>query len=301
MKKLFILLLTLSSFMAFASVAEAKRFGFGKSFGYSKQVAPKNYGQKNTFKTSPASKPSAQPGKAGAAKSRSAGLGILGGLAAGGLLAALFMGGGFDGIQLFDILIIGVVGFILFKLFIYFRRQPKYAGHQDEYAVHQDEQPPANTQQRDNVQAAYPAPSASGSIFGTALSEEAQPISELPAWFDEQGFVDNAKSHFVAVQAAWDAADVTELKDYCSPELLAAMSVEMAALQPGANHTVVDELNVELVDAVLDGEYLVVSVRFTGFIIEELGGEAHAFNEIWHIRRLAEGSGNWQISGIQQP
>ncbi len=43
--------------------------------------------------------------------------GILGGLLAGGLLAALFGSGAFEGIQFMDILIIAVLAFILFKIF----------------------------------------------------------------------------------------------------------------------------------------------------------------------------------------
>ncbi|MGR5470930.1 Tim44 domain-containing protein, partial [Vibrio astriarenae] len=41
--------------------------------------------------------------------------GLLGGLLAGGLLAAFF-GGSFEGIQFMDILIIGLIAFVIFKL-----------------------------------------------------------------------------------------------------------------------------------------------------------------------------------------
>lgn len=41
--------------------------------------------------------------------------GLLGGLLAGGLLAAFF-GGAFEGIQFMDILIMGLIAFVIFKL-----------------------------------------------------------------------------------------------------------------------------------------------------------------------------------------
>ncbi|HBQ45378.1 MAG TPA: Tim44 domain-containing protein [Thiomicrospira sp.] len=309
MKKIFIILLTLVTFSVFSQVADAKRFGGGKSFGYSKQVPPKQYNQKPAAKPSKetAEKSAGTAGAAGvaggagtvAAKSgASRWLGPLAGLAAGGLLAAMIFGDGFAGIQILDILIIGGIAFVLFKLFTRRRQQPSIAGHehssdkilQDDHQKREVYQQPAPKQQ-----------TSSGSIFGSALSEEAQSIEQLPSWFDEAGFITNAKSHFVAVQKAWDAADVSEIESYCSAELFSALSSEMATMQAGENHTEIDELNVELVDAAIDADYLVVSIRFSGFIIEEKGGVAHSFNEIWHIRRLAIGEGDWQISGIQQP
>ncbi|EPN40974.1 import inner membrane translocase, subunit Tim44, partial [Pseudomonas syringae pv. actinidiae ICMP 19096] len=51
------------------------------------------------------------------------------GIAAGGLLASMFMGDGFNGLQLFDILIMGLIAFLIFR-FIARRRQqqqPKMA------------------------------------------------------------------------------------------------------------------------------------------------------------------------------
>ena len=75
-------------------IAEAKRFGGGKSFGKS-------------FKTAPAPKQKQQNtntiGKQDTAKGASSkkGLmgGLLGGLLMGGLLASIFAGGGFEGIH----------------------------------------------------------------------------------------------------------------------------------------------------------------------------------------------------------
>lgn len=299
-------ILSLSLLVFGLQAAEAKRFGGGKSFGYSKKMAPKQY--KNT---PPAAKPAAPAAGAATAKSgaKASGasrfLGPLAGLAAGGLLAVMLFGDGFEGLQIMDMLLFALIGVGIWMFLRRRRATPTaYAGapYSDTSA-----QPPhtpsakAEPQQREAA-ASTPSynPNAGGSLIGSAVSDEANNLLVAPAWFDESAFIDGAKGHFIAVQKAWDALDVSELESYCTPELFAALQTEMAGLTPGSNHTEVDELNAETASMSIDGDYFVVSVRFSGFIKESAEADAHAFSEVWHIRRLAEGSGNWQIAGIQQ-
>lgn len=307
------------SFFATMQVAEAKRFGGGGSYGYSKKMAPKSFKQD--------SKPASQPGSQAAGKAPAAAgaqasgasrfLGPLAGIAAGGLLAAMLFGDGFDGIQLLDILLIALVAFLIFA---FIRRRRAQASHPAGYAASghapvsyepttYDPTSSASAQKRqmaaDSAPSSSESPSAyvphsEGSMIGADLSPSAEPVLVKPDWFDEAGFIEQAKSHFVAVQQAWDALDAKELRDYCTPELFEALQAEMSQLQFGTNHTEVDELYAEMADMAIEGDYFVVSVRFSGFIKEDANDEAHAFHEIWHIRRLAEGRGNWQIAGIQQ-
>ncbi len=303
MKKI-TLWLSMMTFTFFATMqtAEAKRFGGGSSFGYSKKVAPKQYN--STSK--PASNPSAaNTTTAAGAKTSGASrfLGPLAGIAAGGLLAAMLFGDGFEGIQLLDILLIAFLAFILFSLF---RRRA--GAHQTAYSGHRGQEPssydatssPYQTREAATMDYSSHTHQTGESIIGSGLSDDAEPVQVKPDWFDEARFIEDARSHFVAVQKAWDALDAKELQDYCTPELYNALKVEMAQLQVGTNHTEVDELNADIADLAIDGDYFIVSVRFSGFIKEEADGFAHAFNEIWHIRRLAEGRGPWQIAGIQQ-
>ncbi|QBZ82201.1 import inner membrane translocase, subunit Tim44 [Hydrogenovibrio crunogenus] len=290
------------TFFATMQVAEAKRFGGGGSFGYSKQIAPKKFNS-----TKPSSKTDAANAKSNttAAGTRPSGasrfLGPLAGIAAGGLLAAMLFGDGFDGIQLLDIMLIALVAFLLFS-FLKKRQaammQPAYS-RAPSHSAYETESRQTVEQMRETHVPTY-EPNASGSIIGSALPEQADLTLEKPEWFDEASFIEASKEHFRAVQKAWDTLDARELTDYCTPELFAALQSEMDSLQAGENHTEVDELNAETVDMAVDGEYFIVSVRFSGFIKEERNDVAHAFNEIWHIRRLAVGEGNWQIAGIQQ-
>jgi predicted lipid-binding transport protein (Tim44 family) len=304
MKRLLMLFtLTLITFAFSVQSAEAKRFGMGKSYGYSKKVAPKNYGQPS------APKPSASPssaGKQGAAQPARSGasrwLGPLAGLAAGGLLAAMLFGDGFQGIQFMDILLFGLIAFILFKIFAR-RRQAQQpmaqAGGYGQSEPGTPHQAPQNFQTHSPEPVSTSAGATGGSIIGSALSENAEPVrnaEQLPEWFDAESFVEAAKHNFVEVQKAWDAKDLEEIRSYCSPELFSALEKELPA-EP--THTEVDTLDAEIADIAIEDGYLIVSVRFSGFIKEEKDGDAHAFNEIWHLRRRLDGSDNWVIIGIQ--
>ncbi|WP_051145029.1 Tim44 domain-containing protein [Thiomicrorhabdus sp. Kp2] len=312
-KPSFIVLFTLMfGLFSVAQVAEAKRFGAGKSFGYSKQVAPKQY---NTPPKAAPAKPAANTATAGKPVSgASKWLGPLAGLAAGGLLAAMLFGDGFDGLQLFDILLFALIAFVLFKLFA---RKAQGRSQQEYQPVYSEPEPSHQASYRSEQnayrQANEPASSNStssntGSIIGADLedgvgqgvSENAQFLNEIPAWFDEHGFVEGAKSHFITLQKAWDNVDLSEMESYCTPELFSALQQELRGVQAGDNQTVVDTLDAEVAAMAVDGEYFIVSVRFSGFIQEEAVKGAHAFNEIWHIRRLANDEGNWQVAGIQQ-
>ena len=111
--------------------AEARRMGGGKSFGAApmhksqpaqRQQAPQQQATPRNQQTNPA-----------ATSGASRWLGPLAGIAAGGLLAAMLFGDGFQGLQLFDILIFGLLAFVLFKLFSRrtaqaMQRQPHPAG-----------------------------------------------------------------------------------------------------------------------------------------------------------------------------
>ncbi|WP_024850270.1 Tim44 domain-containing protein [Hydrogenovibrio kuenenii] len=300
MKRTLILIMTLVSFLAFAQVAEAKRFGFGGSYGYSKKIAPQQYSKRPASPNYQKAKPQASAGQR-PASGASRWLGPLAGIAAGGLLAAMLFGDGFQGIQPFDILIFILIAFVLMSFFRR-RQQPVYTSSYDQRAGEAGQPAYRESYEQQYEQNPQTAPSHNlqGSMIGSAISDDAQSVEEMPSWFNKDDFLENAKHHFVEVQKAWDAQDLTEIRAYCAPELIDALEKDMQGVDMAANFTQVDELRADIADTVVDGNYFIVSVRFSGFIVEEQGGFAHAFNEIWHIRRLTAGEGDWQIAGIQQ-
>ena len=92
--------------------ANAKRFGGGKSAGaapthQTSQMAPSSPGVGGAAATAGAAGAAGAAAKAGGA---SRWLGPLAGIAAGGLLASMFMGDGFQGMQIMDFLIMGLIG-----------------------------------------------------------------------------------------------------------------------------------------------------------------------------------------------
>jgi len=298
--------LVLSFGLTVPQPAEAKRFGGGGSLGQQKSMPAQQRQQTPPAQQQAVPARQAAPAAGAAAASGSAKwLGPLAGLAAGGLLAWMIFGEGFEGFQIMDflliaLLILGVVMFLRMR-----RRnaatEPAYAG-----AEHRAPQAPVSqpetvqTRQASPMQSASASSNTSGSMIGSALGLNALHHVESPSWFDAGSFTEGAKSHFIAIQKAWDAADATEIRSYCTAELFAELEAMMADMQPGENHTEVDTLYTEIVDQSIDGGFFVVSMRFSGFIKESQTEEAHAFNEIWHIRRLAAGEGNWEIAGIQQ-
>src|SRR5690554_2939769 len=183
-----ILSITLALFigLSFSFDAEARRFGGGKSFGAApkhRQVQPQQRQQQKQ----------AQPqqnntGKTAATSGASRWLGPLAGIAAGGLLAAMLFGDGFQGLQLFDILIFGLIAFVLFKLFRrrsapVMQRQPHPASG-PAAPVHQQNWP---------SQSATPPPAAA---------------MQVPHWFDADSFLKGVEEHFYTLQRHWRDGDV---------------------------------------------------------------------------------------------
>lgn len=290
------LLLTFS--LALPQPAEAKRFGGGGSFGKQKSM-PAQQRQAPAQRQQQAAPPASQTGQAASGSARW--LGPMAGLAAGGMLAWMFFGEGFEGIQFMDVLLFGLLGFGLYMLLKSRRRQLAYPDAQTESEKHDIR----TAQERSNLGAVTgmstrEAQETVAPVIGSGLSVYAEHHVEAPAWFDEAGFVEQAKQHFVAVQKAWDQGDASEIESYCTPMLFSQLQALMDDIVVEENHTEVDTLYTELVDQSFEDDYFVVSIRFSGFIKETKDEPAHAFNEVWHIRRLAAGEGNWQIAGIQQ-
>ncbi|WP_313486706.1 Tim44 domain-containing protein, partial [Stutzerimonas kunmingensis] len=220
MQRVLSIFMALCISLTFALDAHAKRFGGGKSFG----SAPSHQTRQAPQQTQ------AAPNQAGrqtpaAASGASRWLGPLAGLAAGGLLASMFMGDGFEGIQFMDILIFGLIAFLLFRFLAARRRQqqPAMAGHAP--------------MQRDMPQ------QPSTSIFGgSAAPVAATPVINAPAWFNEQSFVAAAREHFLSLQQHWDANEMDKISEFVTPQLLSFLKQERAEIGDAYQSTYIDDL-----------------------------------------------------------
>jgi predicted lipid-binding transport protein (Tim44 family) len=105
---------------------------------------------------------------------------------------------------------------------------------------------------------------------------------------------------FIRMQAANDSADLNDLRTFTTPELFAALRLDLQERGPAAQHTDVEKVDVTLIDYAQESDRQVVSVRFQGLVREEAGAEATPFDEVWHLVKPADDSRAWAIAGIQQ-
>lgn len=303
MKKIGIMLLALTLSVGLVSTeAFAKRMGSGSNSGMQRDVAPAS--PAGNAKTAP-STPAQQPAAAGAAAGTAAGaatksswMGPLMGLAAGGLLAAAFMGGAFEGISAMDIvLLLLIVGGVIFFL----RRRAQQAS---KGAVAMPMPATATPMPNQQYRQAEPMNTGStgiqiGSHVGQNLGMGSMMASTYPSWFDEAKFVKQAETWYVALQSAWDNKDWTTLNALATPELFAQLK-EQRSSEADDNQTRVDEVRAQVREMTQDANGWVLTVQFTGYVSEQAGAFAHAFNEFWHLVRIGEADGEWKLAGIQQ-
>ncbi len=295
MKSLFAFAATLLAFSLIAvPVAEAKRLGGGSNLG--KQYSTPHSAPAQQAKPAGAATTSPAAASANAAPRASGAsrwLGPLAGLAAGGLLASLFFGDGFQGLQVMDLLMIALLIFGGIMLFRFMRRgaSPVPAG-----VGAGSGQGPRPLGGHVLMRNAPPSVTASG-FTPSARADE----NQAPAWFDAKNFADGARSHFLRLQAVWDKADFSDIKEYTTPELFEELQRERLKLGTVPQVTEAVALKVQLAGIRRDGDLAVVSLEFSGLIREAASEDANPFHEIWHIQHAWNTpEGDWFIAGIQQ-
>lgn len=299
------LLIGLSGFalLAVSFDSEARRFGGGFSSGRQSFNVMK---QKQAVTPPAATAPRAAGTAGNAATTGSRWLGPLAGIAAGLGLAALLSHFGLAG-AMADLLVIALIAAIaIFGIGFIMRTlrsglSPQALGNspggmqrrqygQDstegpgQPRVQPVEQPPMSGLLGQGPMHVEPSAPAVGDWF-------------IPADFDTQAFLDEAKRQFVAIQKAWDSVDFDGLQSRLTEELYAEYAGKMAA-HGGRNQTEVVLLNADLlgIEKLKDGH--LASVRFSGMIREDQQPEAAAFEEVWNLYK-PDGKG-WLLAGIQQ-
>jgi predicted lipid-binding transport protein (Tim44 family) len=283
MKKILTLLtLAIFSFGLAAFDAEAKRFGGGKSIGK----------QREAVNPQAASKP-AQGSPAAPASTAAGGskwMGPLAGLAAGGLLAALFMGGAFEGINMMDVLMLAA---LMAAVFFVMRMLRKPRQEQS-----------ARPMQYSGMGAAPGnsgvPPATSAAATATVPAQGSGPAN-IPADFQVEPFLRNAKTSFIRLQAANDARDVSDIREYTTPEMFAEISMQINERGDEPQKTEVLAINAELLEVVTANNLAIASVHFNGQLREASDTSPEAFDEIWHVQKnLKDPESVWLLAGIQQ-
>jgi predicted lipid-binding transport protein (Tim44 family) len=312
-----------AALLAVSIPADAKRLGGGKNTG--KQT---NSIQRDSTPASPAATPAAgtaaqqtgaasamaaKPAAAAAATStRSKWMGPIAGLAAGLGLAALASHFGFGEalanglmIALLVMVVLGVIGFIMAK-----RRaaqngamRPAYAGNAGNTSVPSAFTPAS--QETPNMQrtgfsgigsglgGVGGAAGAAGAFTGTNPSA----TPDVPAGFEVESFLRNAKVYFLRLQAANDARNLNDIQEFTTPEMYGELAMDINE-RTGTQRTDVTDLVASFMGIERHATQFVAGVKYTGKV-SEAGEAPQPFTEAWVLVKPLDGGG-WLLAGIEQ-
>jgi predicted lipid-binding transport protein (Tim44 family) len=252
----------------------------------------------------------ARSGAGATAAARSPMRGALMGLAAGLGIAALASWLGF-GEQLAMLLTVVLIGLVLMTILGFVLRrtrsaQPAYGASGTSrgpgtYAQVGYETTPAPVQRVEPTRRVEPAPLARP---GSAMDEFARPSAAVrgapwgvPAGFDVERFLANAKSHYAKLQRAWDTGNLDELSEFTTSDMFIALTHELRA-RAGHSRTEVVALDAELLGIESSPNEHIASVKFDGTL--SVDGEVERVSEVWNLSKPVSGSGGWVLAGIQQ-
>ena len=288
--------LTLGLSLGISDAEAAKRLGGGKSFGMQRQMtAPtKAPTAAPTQSPSAASAATAAPATAAAQAPKRSWMGPVAGLAAGLGLAALASHLGFGG-ELASILMLGLLAVAIVAVISFFMRKrsvgqsPAMAGAGGmQYRGSETDYVPSA--EKSNVV----------SMPGSGVGANAQATRNIPSDFDVDGFVRNAKVNFIRLQAANDAGNLDDIREFTTPEMFAEIKMDFAERHGAGQETDVVTIDAEVLEVAEEATRYVVSVRFTGLVREEKDAAAEPIDEVWHLVKPREGKGGWLLAGIQQ-
>ena len=179
-------------------------------------------------------------------------------------------------------------------------------GSSSDSAFNKDAAPYArtNTPEIGSGLASVPTPAFGGSpVLGSAAGNAmaSNPGTwTVPADFDVPAFLRNAKTYFIRLQAAWDKADLNDIREFTTTEMFAEFRLELQERGVSVNVTDVVQLDAELLGVETVGNDYLASVKFTGLIKEEPAADAAPLAEVWNLSKPVNGQGGWVLAGIQQ-
>ncbi|HEU4373596.1 MAG TPA: Tim44-like domain-containing protein [Telluria sp.] len=295
MKKFLASMMIAITALSMIAEATARPMGGGRSIGRQSQAVSR---QQAAPAPSPYQRPAAAPAPAPAPvgmqpKPASRWKGMLGGallgLGLGAMLSHFGMGGAMAS-MFSSLLMIALLAFAAMFIYRMFRRKDA----------------PANT----NFQSyATPAPAAYTPEIGSGMQPAsnmsyapAAPAAQwgVPADFDQAAFLRHAKLSFIRMQAAWDKADVNDLREFTTPEVFAELKMQIQERGASADFTDVVSIDGELLGIETIGNEYLASVKFTGMIKSAPNALAEPFAEVWNMSKPVSGSTGWVLAGIQQ-
>lgn len=308
MKKLLLAFVLISSLSTMVVTdAYARRFG-GGSFG--RQSANVSRMQRSQPAAAPTQQRQAganqQSQQQGANTARQPGRfgGMLGGallgLGLGALLSHMGIGGDLAG-MISTILMIMVIYYVVRMLFRMRARKQQAAyqqsanpgGFYDAGAVSNTPDIGSGLSRSNAFQTSEMTP--------TSVAGMESPLTwDIPADFEVNSFIRNAKGYYIRMQAAWDKADIDDIHEFTTSEVYAEMKLQLQERGPGSNVTDVVSLDAELLGIETIGDEFFASVKFTGSVRESKDADLTAFSEVWNLTRPVSGKEGWVLAGVQQ-
>lgn len=311
MKKI-ILIITLFSAL-FSTNIYAARFGSGKSFGHQRsnqhQSSPSHPQQQRPAQQPPhqqqATNPPAPPKRSFMSKV----LPVLAGLSAGALLGSLLSGHGLGGgLGAILMMIVGavVVFYIVRKLMTRKTEEqtvnPFQPSAPQQPVYSQPYAPPVDTTQSapQSMNQGYNYPD---EVSQRPADSYQQPASGSYAFnrsynvdFNKDDFLRTAKITFIRMQSAYDQKNLTDIRNFTTPEVFAEIQMQLQERGNEMNYTEIVNINAALIDEPYDTNPA-ASVLFSGQIKEQKDASPVQVNELWHFVKT---NNNWLIAGIEQ-
>lgn len=311
-----------TALMLTAVDVEAKRLGGGKSTGKQQSSTMQRDSTPAQPSAPAASAPSAPAAgaataataskaapAAAAASTRSKWAGPLMGLAAGLGLAALasYLGFGEGFAMLMMAILAAVVLFAVIGFFMRRRAQqnsPALASASAGYTPTSYAPSADPVNQQATQRSAFNGIGSGGiKIGGGSLSAAAAGTATgaqaLPAGFEVNDFLRNAKTYFMRLQAANDSANSSDIREFTTPEMYGELMVDIQERNGATQTTEVLSLNTAFMGIEQQGTQYVAAVRYTGTMREDAQSTT-SFDEAWLLVKPVDGRSGWLLAGIEQ-
>lgn len=307
MKKALAATLLVAFSLSLVAEAMARPMGGGRTIGRQSQSVTRQApapAPAAPRQAQPAPAPAAAPAVAPKPPSRWKGIlgGALLGLGLGALLSHFGLGGAFAsmiGSLLMVALLAGAV-YLIYRLLRGKRAgndgAPFAGGFGGSHPLAQATPEIGSRLQPQAFEPLMPAPS------GVALDKPAAAPAPwgVPADFDTAGFLRHAKSNFIRLQAAWDKADVNDIREFTTPEVFAEMKMQLQERGAAADFTDVVAIDAELLGIETSAVDYLASVKFSGSMRSAPNAAPEPFAEVWNLAKPVSGNGGWLLAGIQQ-
>ena len=285
--------------------ADARRLGGARNSGMQREAIGQRYAAPQSPIGQPrqAASPNApQPSTPTPAQPKRSWAGPLAGLAAGLGLGALLAGGGSGLSGLLGTLLTIVAVMVVFSLVLRLLRRTAPAPRPEE-PLHYSGVGGPHLQPVPPVQPPFNGemPPIQGN-YGGSTPAPTTPVTApaLPEGFNGEEFLRIAKLNFIRLQAANDAGDENDLREFLAPEMFAEVKLQLAERGKTPQVTEVVQLEANLLEVVTENQRYIASVRFHGLVREEANGPANPFDEVWNLVKPTDGSRGWTVAGIQQ-